>query len=50
MDARDEKQRALIYRTLGARTGGEAEAAERAADEWLEDNPGDGAGPRDGER
>ncbi len=36
---RCEEQRALIDRMLGARTGSEVEAAERAADEWLKDNP-----------
>lgn len=41
MVTRDEERRALIDVMLEARTAGEVEAAEKAADEWLKDNPGD---------
>ena len=41
MSTRDEERRALIDVMLEARTAREVKAAEKAADEWLEDNPGD---------
>ncbi len=41
MSTRDEERRTLIDGMLEARTAREVEAAEKAADEWLKDNPGD---------
>ncbi len=41
MSTRDEERRKLIDVMLGARTAREVESAEKAADEWLKDNPGD---------
>ncbi len=38
---RDEERRVLIDHMLEARNESEVETAEKAADEWLKDNPGD---------
>lgn len=41
MSMRDEERRALIDVMLEARTAREVKAAEKTADDWLKDNPGD---------